>query len=158
MENFQYGYFDSFDRPPPILIKHLHNDRIAATASQKLCLFRLFPIIFYDLIDKLPSMIVYKQLREILDLVLSIPFGKSWLPTLRDLCHAFQQSMLMHCPTKMIPKLHFCTEYDQVINYYSPAIKQWSIRYEAFHSYFKRISLRSNNYKNIPKMLATRYT
>ena len=31
------------------------------------------------------------------------------------------------------------------------------MRYEAFHSQFKKIALKSNNYKNLLKMLATRY-
>jgi uncharacterized protein YajQ (UPF0234 family) len=53
--------------------------------------------------------------------------------------------------------LHFATEYSQIINDYGPAIKQWSMRYEAYHSYFKRIALKSNNFKNVSKMLATRY-
>ena len=48
MEAFHYGYFDGKNQPPPIQIKHLQNDRIAATASQKLCLFKVFPLIFSD--------------------------------------------------------------------------------------------------------------
>ncbi|CAF3427803.1 unnamed protein product [Rotaria socialis] len=156
-ETFPYGHFDTSDRPPPIQVKHLQNDRISATASQKLCIFRLFPFIFYSIIDKIPSIIVYKQLREILDLVLSTPFRKEWLPILRDLCIAFQQSMLIHFPTKMVPKCHFVLEYDQIIKDYGPARKNWCMRYEAYHSYFKRIALRSNNFKNVPKMLASRY-
>ncbi|CAF5051827.1 unnamed protein product, partial [Rotaria magnacalcarata] len=156
-ETFPYGHFDTSDRPPPIQVKHLQNDRISATASQKLCIFRLFPFIFYSIIDKIPSIIVYKQLREILDLVLSTPFRKEWLPILRDLCTAFQQSMLIHFPTKMVPKCHFVLEYDQIIKDYGPARKNWCMRYEAYHSYFKRIALRSNNFKNVPKMLASRY-
>ena len=123
MEKFQYGYFDSHDRPLPIQIKYLQNDRIVATASQKLCLFRLFPLIFHDISDILPAFIVYKQLREIIDLILSRPFRKQWLPILRDLSIAFQQSMIEHFPGKLIPEMHFCTEYDQVINDYGPAIK-----------------------------------
>jgi hypothetical protein len=157
MEQFVYGHFDSRDKPPPILIKHLQKDTISASASQKLCLFKLFPVIFFDVVDKLPSFIVYKQLREIIDLVLSDPFRKNWLPTLRDLAHAFQHSMIKHFPRQVVPKVHFCTEYDQVIGDYGPAIKQWSMRYESYHFYFKKIALRSNNYKNMPKMLATRY-
>lgn len=44
-----------------------------------------------------------------------------------------------------------------VINDYGPVIKQWSMRYEAFHSYFKKLAVRLNNFKNLPKLLATRY-
>lgn len=157
MENFLYGNIDACNRPPPILVKHLQNDRIVATASQKLCMFKLFPIIFNDIIDNLPSFVIYKQLREILDLVLSVPFRKQWLPVLRDLCIAFHHSMLIHFPSKMIPKIHFVCEYEQIIEDYGPSLRQWCFRYEACHAYFKKITTRSNNFKNIPKMLATRY-
>jgi hypothetical protein len=157
MENFQYGYFDSHDQPPPIQVKHLQKGRMAATASQKLCFFKLFPLIFHSIIDQLPSFIVYTQLREMIDLILSAPFRKEWLPVLYDLSIAFHQSMLTYFPTKMIPKLHYATEYAQVISDYGPAIKQWAMRYEAYHAYYKKIVLRSNNYKNISKMLATRF-
>jgi hypothetical protein len=158
MESFQYGYFDACNRPPPIQVKHMQNDRIAATASQKLCLSRLFPFIFNDFIHALPSIIVYKQLRDILDLILSTSFRKQWLPVLRDLSIGFHESMLLHFPTKMTPKIHFACEYDQVINDFGPSIRQWCFRYEGCHAYFKKIALRSNNFKNVPKMLATRYS
>jgi hypothetical protein len=157
MENFDYGYFDSRDQPPPIQIRSLQNGRISATATQKLCLFKLFPIMFSNFINQMPSFTVYIQLREILDLVLSIPFRRQWLPVLYDLSVAFQQSMIIHFPHQLIPKLHFITEYSQMIDDYGPAIKQWSMRYEACHAYYKKITLRSNNYKNISKMLASRY-
>lgn len=157
METFDYGYFDSRDQPSPIQIRNLQNGRISATASQKLCLFKLFPIIFINFINRIPSFTVYIQLREILDLVLSIPFRRQWLPVLCDLSVAFEQSMIIYFPHQLIPKLHFITEYPQMIDDYCPAIKQWSMRYEAYHAYYKKVTLRSNNYKNISKMLATRY-
>ncbi|CAF2628893.1 unnamed protein product [Rotaria sp. Silwood2] len=102
----------------------MQKNRIAATASQKLCLFRLFPFIFNDFIHAVPSIIVYKQLRDILDLILSTPFRKQWLPVLRDLCIGFHESMLLHFPTKMIPKVHFACEYDQIINDFGPSERE----------------------------------
>ena len=156
-ECFQYGYFDNNNKPPPILVKHLHNDRITATAAQKLCLYKLFPIIFNDIIDQMPSYIVYQLLREILDLVLSQPFRKTWLPTLRELCKAFHQAMLDHFPNKVSPKIHFVSEYGEIINYFGPIVRQWCFRYESCHAYFKKLTMRTNNFKNIPKMLVTRY-
>ncbi|CAF4188711.1 unnamed protein product [Rotaria sp. Silwood2] len=92
----------------------MQKGHIAATAAQKLCLFRLFPIMFNDLINDIPSFIVYKQLRDMLDLVLSVPFRKEWIPVLRDLCIAFQESIILHFPTKTTPKIHFVCEYDQM--------------------------------------------
>lgn len=157
MENFRYGKFDSINQPPPILVKHIQNNHIVGTASQKLCLFKLFPIIFYDITDRLPSFIVYKLLREMLDLVLSCPFRKKWLATLGELGDAFYKAMLDHFPDKIVPKTHFVQEYKNIITDFGPAIKQWCFRYESAHFYFKKIAMRTNNFKNVPKMLATRY-
>jgi hypothetical protein len=110
MKNFNYGYFDISNRPPPIQVKHLQNDRIVATAAQKLIIFKLFPIVFNDIVCQLPSYIVYKVLREILDLVLSYPFRKQWLPVLGELCQSFHQMMIIHFPNKIVPKVHFVRE------------------------------------------------
>jgi hypothetical protein len=157
MENFNYGYFDKSNRPPPIQVKHLQNDRIVATASQKLCMFKVFPIIFYDIVHHLPAYIVYKVLREILDLVLSYPFRKQWLPVVGDLCESFHLKMLTYFPSKMVPKVHFVREYQKIIHDYGPPIKNWCFRYEASHAYFKKIMMRTSNFKNVPKTLATHY-
>ena len=102
-------------------------------------------------------MIVYRQLREIVDLVFSIPFRKQWLPVLRDLCVAFHRSMIIHFPQKLVPKVHFVCEYAHTIEDYGPLRRQWSFRYEAAHAYFKKVAIRSNNFKNIPKMLSNRF-
>ena len=157
MHSFAYGQFDNSNRPPPILIKHLQDGRMAATAAQKLCLFKLFPIIFHDIIDALPSFVIYKILREIVDLVLSYPFLKSWLPVLNDLCDSFHRNMLIHFPKMIVAKVHFVREYEQIIHDYGPAIRQWCFRYEGYHAYFKKLINRMHNFKNVPKMLATRY-
>lgn len=157
MEDFDYGFRDVRNRPPPIQAKHLQNDRMSATAAQKLCFFKLFPIIFHDIIDQIPAYIVYKILREILDLVLSYPFRKEWLASLSELCDRFQQVMIIHFPDKMTPKVHYVCEYDRLVYDYGPPIKQWCFRYEACHAYFKRVAMRARNFKNVPKMLVTRF-
>ena len=145
------------NRPPPIQVKNLQNGRVVATASQKLCLFKILPIVFHDVICQLPSFIVYKVLREILDLVLSYPFRKQWISVLKDLSVTFYRTMLQHFPDKIVPKIHFIREYDQIAYDYGPPIKQWCFRYEAFHSYFKKLATRTNNFKNVPKTLINRY-
>ncbi|CAF4229545.1 unnamed protein product, partial [Rotaria magnacalcarata] len=51
MNTFNYGMNDHSNKPPKIRAKHLTNNRIIGSASQKLCLFKLIPIIFDDVID-----------------------------------------------------------------------------------------------------------
>ncbi|CAF1056583.1 unnamed protein product [Rotaria magnacalcarata] len=66
--------------------------------------------------------------------------------------------MVSYFPRKLVPKVHFVCEYDEIINDFGSVKKYWYCRYEASHAYFKKIAMRSGNFKNVPKMLATRYS
>jgi hypothetical protein len=155
-ENFSYGALDALDRPHPVQVNHLQNNRINGTAAQKYSLFRLFPIIFADITARLKTFNIYLILREILDMVLASPVRKSWLPYIEILGINFHNMMVELLPDKVIPKIHFVTEYSKIIEENGPAIKYWCMRYEGAHAYFKKIALQSYNFKNIPKTLAQR--
>ncbi|CAF4108891.1 unnamed protein product [Adineta steineri] len=90
-ESFDYGELDTPNKPPPVQIKHMNNDRITGTATQKYCLFLL---------------------RELLDMILALPQRKSWLPFMETLATNFQCMMLDLLPGKAIPKVHYVTEYE----------------------------------------------
>jgi hypothetical protein len=76
---FEYGLNDMSNKAPVLRKKHLSKGKIIGTASQKMCLFKLFPIIFNDIIDRLDTKVVYICLREIISHVYACPFRKSWL-------------------------------------------------------------------------------
>ncbi|CAF3338490.1 unnamed protein product [Rotaria sp. Silwood2] len=155
-ENFSYGELDASNKPPPIQVKHLNNDRITGSAAQKFCLFRLFPIIFSDMVEHLKSFKIYLILREMLDIILALPQRKSWLPYLETLSINFQCMMLELLPDKATPKVHYATEYTKIIEENGPPLRYWCMRYEGAHLYFKKIAMQSYNFKNIPKTLAQR--
>ncbi|CAM4786483.1 unnamed protein product [Rotaria magnacalcarata] len=155
-ENFIYGALDTSNKPPPIQVKHLNNDRISGTASQKFCLFRLFPIIFSDIVDRLQLFKIYLILRELLDMVLALPQRKSWIPFMEMLAINFHCMMIEMLPDKVTPKVHYVTEYTRIIEENGPPVKYWCMRYEGAHLYFKRVAMQSYNFKNIPKTLAKR--
>ncbi|CAF1964375.1 unnamed protein product [Rotaria magnacalcarata] len=155
-ENFVYGNLDKSNKPPAIMVKHLNSDRIVGSAAQKYCLFRLFPIMFSDPVEHLESFKIYLILRELLDMVLALPQRKSWLPFMETLSINFQCLMLDLLPHKVIPKVHFITEYTRIIDENGPPVRYWCMRYEATHLYFKKIAMQSYNFKNIPKKLAQR--
>lgn len=156
MENFLYGELDKSNKPPPVQIKHLHNDRITGTAAQKFCMFRLFPIIFSDIIEHLKLFKIYLILRELLDMLLAVPQRKSWIPYIETLSINFQCMMIEMLPDKVVPKVHYVTEYARLIEENGPPVKYWCMRYEGAHSYFKRVAMQSYNFKNVPKTLAKR--
>ncbi|CAF4055395.1 unnamed protein product [Rotaria magnacalcarata] len=112
---FIYGFYDSSNKPPPVKKQQLTHSTIAGTASQKLCLFRLFPIIFHDIIGDLTLLPLYTILREIISYIYANPLRESWLPYLDDLCKQFHCLMIEHLPDRVTPKVHFLTEYTRSI-------------------------------------------
>ncbi|CAF4177400.1 unnamed protein product, partial [Adineta steineri] len=104
---FEYGDHDKSNKPPILRKKHLKKGKIVGTASQKMLFFKLFAIIFYDLIDQLETKEIYICLREIIEMN-------------------------------------------------GPAIGHWCMRFESNHQIFKRLAVKSNNFKNILYTLSKR--
>jgi hypothetical protein len=155
--NFSFGFYDRSNKPPPIKKQHLSKSNIIGTASQKLCLFRLLPIIFYDIIDDLSLFNLYIILREIISYLYADVIRKSWLPYLDALCKSFYSLMVERSPDRVIPKVHFLTEYCRSIEKHSLPILNSCIRFESKHQYFKQIANRSFNFKNPLLTLSKRH-
>ncbi|CAF4196456.1 unnamed protein product, partial [Adineta steineri] len=153
---FEYGDNDKSNKPPILRKKHLKKGKIVGTASQKMLFFKLFPIIFYDFIDQLETKEIYICLREIVSLVFACPFRKSWLSYLHSLCIRFQCLMVHLLPHMVTPKIHFVTDYAKQIEMNGPAIRHWCMRFESKHQIFKRLAVKSNNFKNILYTLSKR--
>ena len=145
---FLYGFYDSFNKPPPVKKQQLSNSHIAGSASQKLCFFQLFPIIFHDILNDLTLFPLYIILREIISYVYANPIRESWLPYLDGLCKQFYSLMIENLPDHMIPKVHVVTEYPRSIEIHGLPILNSCIRFESKHQYFKQIAIRSFNFKN----------
>ncbi|CAF4841790.1 unnamed protein product, partial [Rotaria sp. Silwood2] len=154
---FEYGPNDKPNKGPVLRKKHLNKGKIIGTASQKICLFKLFPIIFHDIIDVLDTKEIYVCLREIISLVYACPFRKSWLPYLHSLTIRFQCLIVHMLPNLMIPKVHFISHYAKQIEMYGPSIRHWCMRFEAKHQMFKQLAVKSNNFKNILYTLSKRH-
>ena len=145
---FNFGFNDLSNKPPPIKKKHLTNSNIIGTASQKLCLFRLLPIMFYDVMDYLTLFPLYTMLREIISYLYADIIRKSWLPYIDALCKSFYSLMVERLPDYITPKVHFITEYCRSIEKHGLPILNSCIRFESKHQYFKRITNCSLNFKN----------
>ncbi|CAF4173402.1 unnamed protein product, partial [Adineta steineri] len=122
---------DQVNKPPTIRATHLTNNNIIGSASQKLCLFKLMPFIFHDVIDQLANTLdIYTCLHEIISYTCSIKFKKSWLMYFQSLTIRFQSLMAHHLPDLIIPKIHFVSEYLRTINANGPATRFWCMRFE----------------------------
>ncbi|CAF2102228.1 unnamed protein product [Rotaria magnacalcarata] len=155
--SFDYGPNDKSNKGPALRKKHLNKGKIVGTASQKICLFKLFPIIFHDIIDALDTKEIYICLREIISLVYACPFRKSWLSYLHSLTIRFQSLVVHMRPNLIIPKVHFASHYAKQIEMYGPCIRHWCMRFESKHQMFKQLAVKSNNFKNILYTLSKRH-
>ncbi len=118
----------------------------------------MLPVIFYDVINRLTDLLpVYTCLREIVSIVFATKIRKSWLPYLTSLTISFHSLMLEKLPDDIIAKVHFVTHYPELIRRNGPARNYWCQRFEGKHLYFKKLALRSSNFKNITFTLAKRH-
>jgi hypothetical protein len=158
LEAFTYGQNDQSNKLPTVRPKHLTNNHIPRSASQKLLLFQMLPIIFDDVINRLTDLLpIYTCLREIVSIVFATRIRKSWLSYLTSLTTSFHSLMLDQLPDNITAKVHFITHYPKLIERNGPTRNFWCQRFEGKHLYFKRLALRSSNFKNISFTLAKRH-
>lgn len=58
---------------------------------------------------------------------------------------------------RLIPKHHFVEHYPHLIQKFGPPTECWTVRFEAKHSFFKKVVRDANNFKNILLTLASRH-
>ncbi|CAF0906141.1 unnamed protein product [Didymodactylos carnosus] len=158
IQSFQYGVNDAKNKPPIIRIKHLANGHIVGSASQKMCIFKLIPIILHDILDRPGDTLdIYVCLRKIISILYCTKMRRSWLPYLATLTTRFQSLMVNRLPNNVIPKVHFVTEYPCLIAMNGPPTGYDCDRFEGKHLYFKQLAIRSFSFKNPPLTLAKRH-
>ncbi|CAF4003036.1 unnamed protein product, partial [Adineta steineri] len=158
LEDFKYGQNDESNKPPITKQKHLTNNHIAGSASQKLLLFQLLPVIFNDVIDRLTDILpIYICVREIVSIVFATKIRQPWLAYLKILTITFHSLMIERSPDYVTAKVHFITHYSELIKRDGPPRNYWCQRFEGKHLYFKRLARRSCSSKNVPFTLAKRH-
>ena len=157
IQSFSFGKNDVKNKPV-LLPASLTSANIIGSASEKLCLFKILPfLIGYRVAADNKFWLMYLQLREIVDHVMSPSFPVNRLSYLQTLIQEFLFTFTTLLPGKMTPKFHFFLHYPTLIAKYGPLKYLWCMRFEAKHQYFKKLSSVGRNFKNIAKTLAKRH-
>ncbi len=155
--SFCFGKNDLKNKPVLLPIS-LASANIVGSASEKLSLFRMLPFfIGYRVADINPHWLLYLQLREIVDYILSPTFPVDKLSYLQSLIEEFIGTFISLFPGKMTPKFHFLLHYPTLVKKFGPLKYLWCMRFEAKHQYFKKLASVGRNFKNIAKTLAYRH-
>lgn len=163
VQQFSYGKCDVKNRYGPILVlKSLKNHSIPGTASEKLCLLRMLPIIlaqrFADInLNAILGFRLLLKCLEISDIVLAPVIKREWLAYLHSVIVEHHELVKKIDPTALRPKFHFLAHYPQLINMFGPPRHYYTMRFESVHQYFKRLTKRTGNFINLTQTLSNRY-
>lgn len=172
IKNFNYGPLSDKDKPLVITAKTLAKEGgrdIGQSAIQTWVLLRILPFIIYDAKvdedeDDDTDDPVIQQIRDLLGIhldILSIVFSKFLKP--RDVSrlkglvsehNSLVQKLFPDAPK--LNKFHHLLHYPNSIKLNGPLCLWWTVRYEMFHQFLKKITYVSKNFINLPKTLANR--
>ncbi|XP_028403169.1 uncharacterized protein LOC114525909 [Dendronephthya gigantea] len=111
IESFDYGYMNAKNKPSQIVRETVNSSdsKLKQSASQMWCLFRFFPIIVGDLIDKnLKEWHCFLQLWNIVQVCTSPAIKEEDVPYLKVLIEEHHRSFKEIYPnTSIIPKMHY---------------------------------------------------
>ncbi|XP_040071113.1 uncharacterized protein LOC120843732 [Ixodes scapularis] len=157
---YPYGVHDRKSKPVALTKKVITpSGQLRGTASQKWCLYRLFPHIFGDLIQENDEhWEIYLLYRQIIDIVFANKIPRDCIFYLAVLISDFLTLFVEQYPEKhMKPKLHYLLHYPEYISQFGPPQRYWAIRLEAKHPYLKAVASKVKNFKNIAKTLSHRH-
>ena len=98
------------------------------------------------------------ELKDLVELLSTPYFTPGLLCYLRAKISDHRQLLQTVFPeNKLIPKHHFVEHYPHLIQKCGPPTECWTVRFEAKHSFFKKVVQDANNFKNILLPLASRH-
>lgn len=97
-------------------------------------------------------------LKDITELVLSPIHTEESISYLDTLISEHRHRLLEVFPEqKVIPKHHFLEHYPAMIKCFGPLVGLWTMRFEAKHSFFKRVVRYTNSFRNVLLSLASKH-
>lgn len=152
---FKFSEVDIGNPIPQIKADHIKNKHIVMSASEMLSFFSYFGILVGDLVPENDECWqLYINLHQILHILLSRVISKN---TVQHLTYLIEEHHTLYCrlfSDTLKPKHHILLHYPNFILSAGPPRYLWSMRYEAFHKWFKSSANVVTSRKNILVTLA----
>jgi len=156
--NFPYKWGDRTNRPHIIPCTYASKCNIGGNAHENWNLLRLLPFIIGDLIpESEPGWLVLLDLKEIVELAVAPIHNEETIAYLNSKITEHRHRFVELFPSRLLPKHHFVEHYPQMIKYFGPLVGQWTMRFEAKHSFFKKVARHTNCFRNIMLTLAAKH-
>ena len=158
VENFPYHGTDKTNKPSKMATQ-LGKFKVKQKAVQAWCFLRLLPLMVGDRVpvdDRVWAVLLL--LEDVLQVCTSYQVDIPLSEFLADLIETFLDSYFREFPdVSMKPKFHYIVHYPKLMLKFGPLIHCWTLRFEGKHLYFKELSYRSKNRRNMCKTLAMRH-
>lgn len=159
IESFPYKYSDRVNKPKKIAKTSFAKGTIGGNGHENWALLRLLPLMIGSKVpENEPSWEILMDLKEIVELVVSTKLSEKTLCYLESKISDHKNLLTETFPDlRLRPKHHFVDHYPHLIRCFGPLVALWTMRFEAKHSFFKKIVHDTHNFKNVLLMLATKH-
>ncbi|XP_041949692.1 uncharacterized protein LOC121709989 isoform X4 [Alosa sapidissima] len=159
IKEFPYRWADKTDAPQPVPLSYATRKSVGGNAHENWALLRLLPLIVGERIPESdPKWLVLLNLKDIVELVIASVHTDSTICYLDSKISEHRHRFLAAFPQQtLIPKHHFLEHYPQLIKAFGPLVSLWTMRFEAKHSFFKRVVRHTHSFRNILLSLAVKH-
>ncbi|XP_051163764.1 uncharacterized protein LOC127283123 [Leptopilina boulardi] len=157
---FDYGYTEKSSKPSPITESRLQDPMkgLKQTASQMAQLVTMLPLIISNkVVAGWPPLENYLKMLEIILISHADKIESSILGYLDSCISEYLETFQATYQRHLTPKQHFLLHRIRAIMRFGPLEQYSTMRCEAKHQFFKRITQCMRNYKNLPLTLAKKH-
>lgn len=157
--SFPFQFSDKTNRPQKLQTDFSKKGTIGGNGHENWTFLRFLPLLIgHHIPEGEKTWSVVLELKDIVELLSSPSFTTETLCYLEARISEHRQLLLEVFPaTKLRPKHHYLEHYPDLIRKFGPLFEFWTIRFEAKHSFFKKVVHHTGNFKNILHTLATRH-
>lgn len=159
IQQFPYKWSDQTNRPHVIPSHFAKKRTVGGNAHENWCLLRLLPLIIGLKVpedDEVWQMLM--TLKDIVELAVAPVHTEQSICYLGTLISEHRNRYLEVFPQeKLLPKHHFLEHYPELIQEFGPLAALWTMRFEAKHSFFKKIVRQTGCFRNILLSLAKKH-
>lgn len=159
LASFPFQFSDKTNKPQTIQSNFAKKGTVGGNGHENWALLRFLPLLIgHHVPENEKAWSVVLELKDIVELLSSPSFTTETLCYLQAKISDHRQLLLEVFPDiKLRPKHHYLEHYPVLIKKFGPLIEFWTIRFEAKHSFFKKVVRNTGNFKNILHTLATRH-
>lgn len=156
---FPYTGTDKTNKPHVIAHNFSSRKNIGGNGHENWTLLRLLPLMIGHLIpEEELAWHVLLDLKDIVELAVARFHTDDTIAYLECKITEHRQKYTELFPGILLrPKHHFVEHYPELIKRYGPLVGQWTMRFEAKHSFFKQVSRHTKCFKNVPLSLAVKH-